>query len=210
MMMQNGTQPQVQPQRSGSSVGVIIGIALGAVFLIASCVGVGAFMMVRNSAEESRSSSSSYSNTSTTSASTRANGIGDRVEMDESTWVVVDAKDLGKNINATSELFADEKKHTSGRFIQIHYKVTNTGKKQEMLLDPPKLVDNKSREFGAMESESEYIPDGTKTAILETLQPSMEKHFYTIVEVPADAVDLKVQLTDLGFGGDKETVDIDL
>jgi hypothetical protein len=84
----------------------------------------------------------------------------------------------------------------------------NNGKKQQTLLDTPKIVDGKSREFGPIQGESEYVPKGSKTAILETLQPSMEKDFYTIVEVPADATGLKVQITGLGLLGDKKMIDI--
>jgi hypothetical protein len=134
--------------------------------------------------------------------------LGEQVKLDESAWTVIEAKDLGKSIKATSELFADEKKDTTGKFVQVHYKVVNNGKKQETLLDTPKIVDSKSREFGPIQSESEYVPKGSKAAILETLQPSMEKDFYTIIEVPADATGLKVQVTGLGLLGDKKMVDI--
>ncbi len=134
--------------------------------------------------------------------------LGEQVKLDDSAWTVVEAKDMGKSIKATSELFADEKKDTTGKFVQIHYKVVNNGKKQETLLDTPKIVDSKSREFGPIQGESEYVPKGSKTAILETLQPSMEKDYYTIVEVPADATGLKVQITGLGLLGDKKMVDI--
>lgn len=136
--------------------------------------------------------------------------LGEQVKLDESAWTISEAKDLGKSIKATSELFADEKKDTTGKFIQIHYKVVNNGKKQETLLDTPKIVDSKSREFGSIEGEMDYVPVGTKTAILETLQPSMEKDFYAIIEVPSDATDLQVQVTGLGLTGSTEKVDIDL
>jgi hypothetical protein len=115
---------------------------------------------------------------------------------------------MGKSIKATDALYAGETKDTTGKFIQIHYKVVNNGKKQEVLLDTPKLVDGKSREFGPIQGESEYIPSFGKTAILETLQPSMEKDFYTIIEVPADATHLEVQITGLGLSGDTKKIDI--
>jgi hypothetical protein len=134
--------------------------------------------------------------------------VGEQVKLDESTWTVVEAKDLGKSIKATAEYAADEKKNTTGRFIQVHYKVVNNGKKQESLIEEPKIVDSKGREFGPIEGESEYVPKGTKAALVETLQPSMEREYYTIIEVPADATGLKVQLTGLGFLGDKKQVDI--
>jgi hypothetical protein len=207
------------PARGGSSVGLIIGITLGVVALLILGVGVLAFLMVRSAAEDAKSSSytpSSYSTSGSggSSGSGSSKGgvarIGERVEVDDSTWTITDAKDMGKVIRATDPLFSGESKATTGRFIRIHYKVVNDGKKQEVLLDTPKIVDSKSREFGPVEGESEYVPSGSKTAILETLQPSMERDFYTIIEVPSDATDLKVQLTALGLSGEEKMVDIDL
>ena len=132
--------------------------------------------------------------------------LGEAIKLDESTWTVIEAKDLGKDLKATSEF--GEAKKTTGKFLQIHYKVTNNGKKQETLLETPKVLDKGGREFGHVEMESDYIPKGSKAAILETLQPSMEKDFYTVIEIPADASGLKVQLTDLGLLGEKKTVDL--
>jgi hypothetical protein len=213
-MMPMGVQPQ--QQSSGMGVGVIVLIVVGIFVLLGGCVGVGAFLMVRSAADDSYSSprysppSGGGGGSGGGSSKSATPAIGDEVEFDDSTWTVIDARDMGKTIKATSELFAGETKVASGRFIQIHYKVTNDGKKQQTLLDTPKLVDSKSREFGAIQGESEYVPKGTKTAILETLQPSMERDFYTIIEVPADAHDLQIQIIELGLGSDKKLVDTDL
>lgn len=142
-----------------------------------------------------------------TSGSSGGSGkIGEAIKLDDSTWTVIEAKDLGKDLKPTGE-FAEAKK-TTGKFLQVHYKVTNTGKKQETLLETPKVLDKGGREFGHVEMESDYIPKGSKAAILETLQPSMEKDFYTVIEIPADASGLKLQLTGLGLLGEKKTIDL--
>lgn len=135
--------------------------------------------------------------------------MGETVKFDDSEWVVVEAKDVGKTMKSNSE-FNDEEKKTDGRFIQVHYKVTNNGKKEEMLLDRPKIVDDKQREFGPIDMESFYVPAKTKSIGLDTLPPSMPREYWTVIEVPADAKGLKFQLHGFGLLGDKKTVDLGL
>jgi hypothetical protein len=203
------------------SAGIIVAIVAGALLLLGGCVGVGALVLVARRAETS--TTSSYSPSYGGGGSTSSGGgiettnnydttyeIGDRVKVDDSTWTVLDVKDMGSTIFATSEWALGEKKTTTGRFIRIHYKVENDAKRQETLLDVPVIVDSRDREFGPIQGESEYVPRGTKTAILETIQPSMEKDFYTIIEVPADASDLEIELTGLGLVGSKKQVATDL
>ncbi len=149
----------------------------------------------------------SSSSSSTTSGATAK--MGEAVTFDDSEWTVIEAKDSGKTLKSNSE-FNEEEKKTEGRFIQVHYKVTNKGKKEEMLLDRPKVVDDKGREFGPIDMESFYVPAKSKTIGLDTLQPSMPKEYWTVVEVPADAKSLKFQVHGFGLLGDKKNVDIGL
>jgi len=135
--------------------------------------------------------------------------VGETVTFDDSEWIVIEAKDAGKSLKSNSE-FNEEVKKADGRFIQVHYKVTNKGKKEEMLLDRPKIVDDKAREFGPIEMESFYVPAKAKTIGLDTLQPSMPKEYWTVIEVPADAKGLKFQVHGFSLLGDKKNVDINL
>jgi hypothetical protein len=148
-------------------------------------------------------SSSSGSSSSSTAK------LGETVTFDDSEWIVMEAKDLGKSIKSNSE-FNEEQKKSDGRFVQVHYKVTNKGKKEEMLLDRPKVVDDKGREFGPIDMESFYVPAKAKTIGLDTLQPSMPKEYWTVIEVPADAKTLKFQVHGFSLLGDKKNVDIGL
>ena len=147
-------------------------------------------------------SSSSGSGSSSSTAK-----MGETVTFDDSEWVVVEAKDAGKALKSNSE-FNEEEKKTEGRFVQVHYKVTNKGKKEEMLLDRPKVVDDKGREFGPIDMESFYVPAKSKTIGLDTLQPSMPKDYWTVIEVPADAKGLKFQVHGFSLLGDKKNVDL--
>jgi hypothetical protein len=134
---------------------------------------------------------------------------GVTIDIGDSSWTLLDAKDLGRALRPTSD-YADETRETTGRFIQIHYRVVNNGKKQETLIDAPKIVDRRGREFGPLQREVEYIPKGNTVAILETLQPSLPREFMTIIEIASDSVRLQVMFTGLGLMGDHQKVDLDL
>ena len=135
--------------------------------------------------------------------------LGDTVSFDDSDWVVIEAKDLGKKIKSNSE-FDDEKKDTSGRFVEVHFKVTNKEKKEEMVLDHPKVIDDKGREFGPIDMEAHYVPAKTKTIGFETLQPSMPKEYWTVIEVAADSKNLKAQVHSLGILPETRNVELNL
>ncbi len=97
---------------------------------------------------------------------------------------------------------------TTGRFIQVHFKVENKGKKEGILGGGPtgKLVDGTGREFGTMERQSSFIPKGAETMVFEKIQPSMSKEFYAVYEVPPGADKLSFKATDFGLFGKDKTI----
>ena len=136
----------------------------------------------------------------------KAAKIGEQVPFGDSEWTVVEVKDAGTKLKANSDYGED--KATDGRFVQVHYRVTNKGKKEEHILDTPKVVDAKGRVFAPIEMESFYVPAKTKSLGLEALPPSQPKDYWTVVEVPGDATGLALQIHGLGLFGDKKTVDL--
>ena len=142
---------------------------------------------------------------SSSSSSTVAK-MGDTVTFDDAEWIVIEAKDAGKTIKPNSEFEQDKK--TEGRFIEVHFKVTNKDKKEQMLFEPPKIVDDKGREFGPIDMQSSYVPAKAKTIGLDSLQPSMPKEYWTVIEVPADAKNLKFQVHGFSLLSEKKQVDI--
>jgi hypothetical protein len=127
--------------------------------------------------------------------------VGEVVKFDDSQWEVVSAKNLGTNLQGITG-----NKTSQGKFIKVEFKVTNLSKKEESILDHPKLLDDKDREFGPMDDQSLYIPDPERTITLESLPPSMMKRFSAIYEVPADAKGLVFQARALSAFGDKKKV----
>jgi hypothetical protein len=79
-----------------------------------------------------------------------------------------------------------------------------------VLLDRPKIVDAKGREFGPIDMESFYIPKGTKSVGTETLSPNVQREFWTIIEVPAEAQALAFQVHGFSLMGEKRTVALGL
>jgi len=135
--------------------------------------------------------------------------IGDTVKFDDSEWVVIEAKDVGKTLKSNSVGNTDEKKAT-GRFIQIHYKVTNTGKQEQMVFKHPKVIDGAKKEFEALEDESNYVPAKTSTIGLVTLVPNVMKEYWSVIDVGADSKTLKLRLHPIALIGDEKDVDLNL
>ena len=135
--------------------------------------------------------------------------LGERVSFADCDWVVMEARDAGRELKSNSE-FNEETKETSGRFIQVHYKLTNTSSKEEMLLDRPKIIDAKGREFGPVDMESFFVPRKAKTVGLDTLQPSLPKEYWTVIEVAADARDLAFRVHGFDLLGPKRDVPLGL
>jgi hypothetical protein len=129
------------------------------------------------------------------------------VAFDDVQWVVIEARDAGQSVKSNSEL-NDEEKRTTGRFVMIHYKLTNLGKKEEMLLDRPKVQDDRGREFGPIDMESFYVPVHAKTVGLDTIQPSLPKEYWTVVEVAPDATHLKFVIHGFSLTSRHELVEL--
>lgn len=134
--------------------------------------------------------------------------IGDEITFKDSKWTVVTAKDHGTQIRPNNQFLQPAK--TEGRFILVHFKVTNLTNQEDRILNTPKLIDSKGREFKDYDQQSMYIPEGAKTLTVEALPAGMTKEFWALYEVPADATDLKFQARALSAFGDKKMVDLGL
>ncbi len=134
--------------------------------------------------------------------------VGEQVKLDDSTWIVVDVKDVGKKIEPNTA-FA-EAKEAAGHFVLVRFKVTNTRKKPESILEPPKLVDDKARETDRFGSEALYVPPKSQTLGIEMLEPGVEKEYATLFDAPADAKGLKLQVRGFGLLGEKRLVELGL
>jgi hypothetical protein len=115
--------------------------------------------------------------------------------FNDSTWVVVEAKDLGKVIKATEP--GDEELKADGRFIYVRFKIANTGKRVVWLGDDPELTDNRDRTFQTLgDRQKQYLPRGAKTLgepDSDQIPAGITREFHAIYEVPADARGLRLK-----------------
>ncbi len=130
---------------------------------------------------------------------------GDKVEFDDATWVVVSAKDAGKELPEgegwKKGMIGTAK--TDGRFILVKVKVTNKGKAEAPKLDfsHPKIVDDQSREFGRYKNDWERFPPDSKMLEKDAIPVGMTREFPMAFEVPADAKGLKLKVMSLQAPG---------
>jgi len=134
--------------------------------------------------------------------------VGEPLELEDSRWTVIEAKDLGKSLRPNNTYA--EPKDTSGHFVLVRFKVINRHKNPESVLEPPKIVDDKSHEIERMALESLYVPSSSQTLGIEPLPPAVEKEFASIFDCPADAKNLKLQVRGLGLLTAKRSVDLAL
>jgi hypothetical protein len=134
--------------------------------------------------------------------------IGQVVELADSVWVVLSAKNAGSVLKSNNEF--QEPAKTDGKFIVVRFKVTNKTPKEERIVDQPKVIDSLNREFGHHDEEAFYIPKNAKTIGLEALPSSMAKEFWSVYEVPADATGLKFVARELSAFGDTKPIDLAL
>jgi hypothetical protein len=122
------------------------------------------------------------------------------VHFPTSSWVVFGAMDRGQTLTSPNSQ-APQQKVTTGRFIEVHYEVTNTGKDQVVLEYPqkvPKIVDGSRNVLGPIDNESAYLPPTSKTATGNIkLEPHSPVELWTIIEVPKDVTGAKVSVSDV-------------
>lgn len=112
-------------------------------------------------------------------------------------WTVLDVVDRGSPMKARDGIDTDLA--TSGRFIQVHYRVKNNSKKEGVVRPAAtKLSDTTGREFGAVTTQESYLPKGGEPPFYTSVQPSLSKDFYGIFEVPADATEFFFKVSDFG------------
>jgi hypothetical protein len=118
--------------------------------------------------------------------------VNEALVFKDSTWVVVEAKDVGKVLKPTVP--GEEELKADGRFILVRFKVTNTGKKVVWAGGDPDLVDDRERTFGTLVEQKPYLPRGAKTLEDEDQIPAgITREFHALYEVPLDAKGLRLK-----------------
>jgi hypothetical protein len=132
--------------------------------------------------------------------------IGDKITFDDSEWMVVSAKLLGKEAQSNNQF--QKNAVTDGKFVLVSFKVKNLTNKEDRILDAPKLIDSKGREFKDYDGQMFYIPENAKTLVMDALPSNITKQFYALYEVAQDSKELKFQARPLSAFGDKVHVEL--
>jgi hypothetical protein len=124
------------------------------------------------------------------------------IRLPDAEYTLLEAHDLGSL-------------HESmGRFIQLRYSVINLGRAPAPLLDPPRIVDALDRQFSRSDVESRHLPAGAAVVRIEDgmeeMMPNVRREYWTVIEVPADATELRFLVMTFAFGGPTKSVALGL
>lgn len=135
--------------------------------------------------------------------------VGDAITFTDSIWSVTKVEDLGKTAKSNNQ-FQPSLTSEGGRFIRVVVKVTNLERQEERLLIPPKVTDDKGREFNPVELSVFFIPQGKKTFQLEAMPPSLPREFWEVYEVGGDSTGLRFMARELGTAYHTHPIDLGL
>lgn len=134
--------------------------------------------------------------------------VGSFVTVDEIRWRVTVVENLGNTLSTDNQFVDDEV--TSGAFIRVGFEVENNSK--EMLtyagLD---LYDSEGRAFTNYSGMYSFLDDDEECGPLGNINPGLSRTCVTIFEVPLNAQNLQLEVTDLQmFGGESKRIDLGL
>jgi hypothetical protein len=110
--------------------------------------------------------------------------LGEPVTFDgDSTWVVTSARDLGRELTRKY----GEPASTEGRFVEVTFRITNLGQKEDSLFDLPPVVDGKGREYKPWADGASFLPAGKKGLMMAPLPPAIAKEYVERFEEAQDA-----------------------
>jgi hypothetical protein len=135
---------------------------------------------------------------------TTAGTVGKALAVGDAEWTILDVVNRGSKMKANESF--DKDATTAGSFIQVHFKIANTSKKEATVGEVPKLVDPTGREFGTYENASSFRPKDSNGVFLDKVQPSMSREFYEIFEVPAGVTTLSMKVHDFGIFGKEKMI----
>jgi hypothetical protein len=117
--------------------------------------------------------------------------LNEKLVFNDCTWVVLEARDLGKALKPTDPKGQD--KTTNGRFLFVRFTVSNTSKQGLSLGNPPMLMDHQDRTFGPLDEPERYLPKDLRTDdILGEIPVGGTHQFLAIYEAPAEAQGLRL------------------
>lgn len=115
--------------------------------------------------------------------------------MDDSTWNVLRAENLGQQITGNAD-YSDEHRNTDGSFLRVVFKLANNGK-SDSYVTVPRIVDGKEREFTIIDNSRYFIPKDFTDPHLDKIAPGFTRTYCAIYEIPKDATDCRLKVSTL-------------
>jgi hypothetical protein len=124
-------------------------------------------------------------------ATTSTVKLNEKLVFNDCTWVVLEARDMGKSLKPADS--KDPDRTTEGRFLFVRFTVFNISKQGLSLGNPPVLMDNQDRTLGPLDEPARYLPKDVQTEDISGEIPVGGTHqFLAFYEVPADAKGLRL------------------
>jgi hypothetical protein len=117
--------------------------------------------------------------------------IGEEVITNDLKWEVVKVKNRGNILKANESRYPilAEDKITEGKFIEVELIIKNIGR-QSHYFSPPKIYDEKEREFDGVVEASEWIREDKICFSWDKIKPGFSKNCILIYEVAKDSTNL--------------------
>lgn len=200
------TKPSVDPQvgaEKEKTKRVIIIIAV-VILLPLICCGSAFMLGLIGSSGDSSSTNGSSSNTSNSDTETSTEDADIIEEETETEYKIGEAAPIGdieitvkkvENLgNSITQSWGDPLT-TQGRFIRIDFDVENVGT-EPLYIGELELVDSQGRTFAESEDRFMALDD---IEFLDQLNPNVTESYATLFDVPSDASDLKLKVSDWGL-----------
>jgi len=114
--------------------------------------------------------------------------IGEDVIVDDLVYKATKAESFTKMGTSFFE------KVTTGKFVKIYLRITNTDKETQQIFTPRfKLADSQDRKFDRIADDILYISDGISFG--EQLQPGLPLEGAIVFEVPKDSTNLQLEIS---------------
>jgi len=114
--------------------------------------------------------------------------IGDAVRFDDSTWVVMEVRELGATLAPNDAgTGAPVRTAAAGRFVAVRYEVESRLSDEAPLRDKPRLADAAGKETAPLDVEALYVPEQGSAMGVESLPAHGKKRFWTVFDADRGA-----------------------
>lgn len=125
--------------------------------------------------------------------------VGDVVTLPDSEWVITDVRDRGSHISGERDATGLT---TQGSYVEVEFVLKNNSGREVSVLHPPNIIDDAGHHLAAIPHQAMYLQSG-KALGIEPIAAGSTGTFHTIIELPAKAKAVSVEVYSLSVGEPK-------